>query len=151
MVLTKHAEYAIRLLMYLAQRPGRKVAIATIAEHYDISRNHLMKVSQNLARQGYIIGYRGKGGGIALARPARGIDVGKLLQDVEPNCGPAVARETTDGAFGRALYEAQGAFIAALSVYTLADLLNDEPRGNNGGTRGDPDPEAQARGCSNSC
>lgn len=150
MVLTKHAEYAIRLLTYLARRPGRKVAIATIAEHYDISRNHLMKVSQNLARQGYIIGYRGKGGGIALARPARSIDVGKLLQDVEPNVGPAVARGTTDGAFARALEEAHEAFIASLSVYTLADLLNGEPRGNNGGTR-EPTATARPQDRSGSC
>ena len=75
--------------MHLAISPGRKVSIASIAETYDISRNHLMKLSQNLARLGYVVGYRGKGGGIALARPARNINLGHLVQQIERNLQPA--------------------------------------------------------------
>ncbi len=127
MLLTKHADYAIRLLFYLAREPGHKVSIATIADHYAISRNHLMKVSQNLARLGYIIGYRGKGGGIALARPARVINIGTLLEQIERNLQPG--QDSTD-AFLRACEEARAAYVEALRVYTLADLMDSSPSGN---------------------
>ena len=146
MLLTKYADYSIRVLMYLAARPGEKVPITVIAEAYGISRNHLMKVSQNLARLGYIIGYRGKGGGIALARPARSINLGQVLERVEVNLQP-IGREDGpsvcdgDGHFHEALDAARHAFVGALASYTLADLVfgpmaGAAPRSN--GTNGHP-------------
>ena len=130
MILTKHTRYAIRILMHLAIRPGRKVSIATIAETYDISRNHLMKVSQNPAQLGYVIGYRGKGGGIAIARPARSINLGYFIQQIERNLQPA------DGVvpgqppqdiplFAQAEEYARSSYIETLSRFTLADLVDD--------------------------
>lgn len=130
MILTKHTNIAVRVLLHLAIQPGRKVSIATIAQRYGISRNHLMKVSQNLARLGYIIGYRGRGGGIALARPARNINLGHLLQQVERSLRPADGMEAGVIAprgrlFDQALEDARAAFIDSLSRLTLADLVDD--------------------------
>lgn len=128
MLLTKYADYSIRVLMYLAERPGRKVPISAIAEAYGISRNHLMKVSQNLAAHGYIIGYRGKGGGIALARPARSIRLGQVLEKVEVGLQPRVrvdaqAQNACDINFHEALDDARRAFVERLSSYTLAEIV----------------------------
>ena len=130
MILTKHTNYAIRILMHLAIKPGRKVSIASIAETYDISRNHLMKVSQNLGRMGYVVGYRGKGGGIALARPARNINLGQLVQQIERNLHPAdgiVPGQPSQDIplFDQAVEYARSAYIETLSKYTLADLVDD--------------------------
>ena len=79
-----------------------------------------MKVSQNLARLGYIVGYRGKGGGLCLARPARRINLGEVVQRMEPNLKPA--EDVAIGPpvesvrlFDRALEEAPTAFIQYLS------------------------------------
>ncbi|MHB2029507.1 MAG: Rrf2 family transcriptional regulator, partial [Acidimicrobiales bacterium] len=68
MQLTYYTDYSLRVLMYLAIRRGRIANISEIAECYGISRNHLVKVVHNLARGGFINSYRGKGGGIELAR-----------------------------------------------------------------------------------
>ncbi len=130
MNLTKHSDYAIRILLHLAAQPGKKVSIASIAETDDISRNHLMKVSQNLARLGYIVGYRGKGGGIALAKPARSINLGTLLQQVERNFRPADGFEAGLPAqpgrlLEQAIEDARAACIESLASYTLADLVED--------------------------
>ena len=130
MHLTKHADYAIRVLTQLAIQPGRKVSIATIAENENISRNHLMKVSQNLARLGYIVGYRGKGGGIALAKPARTVNLGQLLEHVERNLRPTDNRvpgqPAEDGKLlEQALEDGRAAFIESLAQFTLADLVDD--------------------------
>lgn len=128
MILTKYADYSIRVLLYLGTRPGQKIPITEIADAYGISRNHLMKVSQNLTRNRFIIGYRGKGGGIALARPARNIVLGEVLALVEPNLRsldqsslPSVL--PADQRFHEALDVARGAFLNSLSSCTLADLL----------------------------
>ena len=63
MQLTYYTDYSLRVLMYLAHQPRRRVSISEIAERYDISRNHLMKVVHNLSRGGFIKSHRGKGGG----------------------------------------------------------------------------------------
>lgn len=146
MLLTKYADYSIRVLLFLAARPGEKVPITAIAKAYGISRNHLMKVSQNLARHGYIIGYRGKGGGIALARPARTINLGQVLERVEANLQPASHADgfsvsESDGRFHDALDAARQAFVDTLSSHSLADLVfgpaaETSPRSN--GTNGHP-------------
>jgi Rrf2 family nitric oxide-sensitive transcriptional repressor len=130
MNLSKHADYAIRVLLHLAIQPGRKISIASIAETENISRNHLMKVSQNLARLGYIVGYRGKGGGIALAKPARGVNLGNLLQQVERNLRPLEGQEPDRPAesgklLEQAIEDARMRFVESLSHYTLADLVED--------------------------
>ncbi len=131
MLLTKYADYSIRVLIYLAERPGKKIPITAIADAYDISRNHLMKVSQNLARLGYIVGYRGKGGGIALAQPARNINLGQVLAQVEPNFRAADPRArpsvtSADGRFHEALNDAGRACIDSLSRTSLKDLIEAE-------------------------
>jgi len=131
MTLTKYADYSIRVLMYLGARPGRKIPIAAVAEAYGISRNHLMKVSQNLARHRFIVGYRGKGGGITLARPAGSIRLNEVLERVEPTLRHRASKsrpqlQPGDGRFHAALDTARAAFITALSQYSLADLIDDD-------------------------
>ncbi|MDX1556392.1 MAG: Rrf2 family transcriptional regulator [Xanthomonadales bacterium] len=133
MNLTKHTDYALRILLHLAIQPGRKLSIANIATTEDISRNHLMKVSQSLARLGYIVGYRGKGGGIALAKPAHTVNIGQLLQQVERNLQPVDGMEAGRPAAAghlleQALEDARTSFIQSMSQYTLADLVADALR-----------------------
>jgi Rrf2 family nitric oxide-sensitive transcriptional repressor len=139
MTLTKYADYSVRVLIYLAARPGQQVPITAIADVYNISRNHLMKVSQNLARHGFIIGYRGKGGGIMLARSARNINLGQVLAIAEPNMrspDPASLPNVcpADHHFHQILEKTRETCLSVLSTYTLAELITgpsaEEFRGN---------------------
>ena len=83
MRLNLSSDYALRLLMYLATHTERLCTITEIANHYTISRSHLMKVTHGLAQNGWITTVRGKNGGMQLARPATEIRIGAVILDCE--------------------------------------------------------------------
>ena len=84
MHLALHTDYALRTLLFLASRPGR-ANVAEVAEFYRISKDHVAKVVQSLARQGYVRSVRGIGGGIELAKRPEEIRVGQVILDCEGN------------------------------------------------------------------
>ncbi len=136
MQLTYYTDYSLRVLMYLAIRRDRIANISEIAECYGISRNHLVKVVHNLARGGVIKSYRGKGGGIELARDLKEINIGEVVRYTE---GPLKPVECFDVERNRcvianvcgladAIAEACNSFFATLDRYTLADLVKRRER-----------------------
>jgi Rrf2 family nitric oxide-sensitive transcriptional repressor len=138
MELTLYTDYALRVLMYLSVRGETRSNISDIAQRYHISRNHLVKVVHGLARGGFIQSYRGKGGGIALAREPREIGIGDVVRHTE---GPLRPAECFRGAENQCvitgacmltgiLREACDNFLATLDRYTLADLLAKRSRLN---------------------
>lgn len=83
MQLTRHTDYALRVLMYLAANPGRLVTVTELAKFYGISRNHLIKVVQGLVEHGYLHTTRGKNGGMQLACHSDKISIGKVVRKME--------------------------------------------------------------------
>ena len=136
MQLTYYTDYSLRVLMYLAVLPERRASISEIAERYDISRNHLVKVVHHLARGGFIASHRGKGGGIELARDPAEINLGEVVRYTE---GPFKPVECFDaernrcviaGACGLApvLQEARDNFLTTLDQYALPELVRQRRR-----------------------
>ena len=125
MQLTRHTDYALRLLIHLASVAGGRSQIAAVAEDQAISRTHLMKIANELSRAGFIAAVRGRGGGIALARPAEAINIGAVVEAMEPRC-PLVdctsCRLVKRCNLPGVLDEAEGAFRQALAKYSLADI-----------------------------
>lgn len=131
MRLTTYTDYTLRVLMYVAARPERLATIGEIAAAYGISRNHLMKVVNQLGTRGLLANARGKGGGMRLGKPAESIIVGDVIRKSEPDmalapclqpvAGPCVIRPACS--LRHALDEAREAFLAVLDRYTLADLV----------------------------
>jgi Rrf2 family transcriptional regulator, nitric oxide-sensitive transcriptional repressor len=83
MQLTTHTDYALRVLIYLAMHQDQLVTITELADYFQISRNHLVKVVHNLGIKGFIKTVRGKGGGICLARPPQNINIGDVVRELE--------------------------------------------------------------------
>lgn len=126
MKLTRYTDYAIRVMVHLGSQDGRLSSIAEIAERYNISHSHLMKVVQELAASGFVETVRGRSGGLCLARPAKEISLGALVRQTEDNA-PLIDCSTCliSPACGLPpiLVEATHAFFAVLDKYTVADLL----------------------------
>jgi Rrf2 family transcriptional regulator, nitric oxide-sensitive transcriptional repressor len=75
MRLTLWTGYALRTLIFVGAKRG---SLATIAESFDISKTHLMKVVNRLGQQGYLDTVRSKGGGLRMARSPAEIRVGAI-------------------------------------------------------------------------
>lgn len=126
MRLTRYTDYAMRVLLYLGARPERLCSIAEIAQAYDISQNHLMKVVSDLVNAGYLVSVRGRFGGVRLARPPAEINVGAVVRHTEDgfdlvDCGNCIIAPAC-GLTG-ALHQALAAFMNVLDGYTLENLL----------------------------
>lgn len=131
MQLTRHTDYAIRTLMYLAEHSGpERVQIQSVCEYFSISQNHLSKVVNSLAKHGFIDSQRGRGGGICLGKSPTEIKLGDIirlmeasLNPIDCNKPPCVLRNGCQ--FKGIINEAMQAFLATLDNYTLADI-NDQ-------------------------
>lgn len=135
MHLTRYTDYSLRVLLFLATRGEERSTITEIAERFQISRNHLMKVVQELSRKGYVTTIRGKHGGLLLGRRPEEICLGTLVRETEHDLAlvecfgkenqcvitPACRLRTV-------LDEALHAFLAVLDRYTLADMLGGPQR-----------------------
>jgi Rrf2 family nitric oxide-sensitive transcriptional repressor len=127
MQLTQYTDYSLRVLAYLAEvRDG--ATIGEVSEYFGISRNHLVKAVHNLSSKGFLVGTRGKGGGIRLARPAEQIRLGDVVRATEPNFAIVECFNPERSCVLSAqcglqspLQEALLAFLAVLDRHTLAD------------------------------
>lgn len=134
MRLTTYSDYAFRALIFLAVHKDEPCTIQGMAEHYGISRNHLMKVVQQLGQLGYVVTTRGRGGGIRLGKPAVEIRLGEVVRHTEEDMtlvecfDPANDRCTISRAcrLRGVLGEALAAWLAVLDRYTLADLVEND-------------------------
>lgn len=82
MNLTTQTDYALRTLMFLATCESR-ANVADVAKLFGISVNHVAKVVNLLAREGYVRSIRGVGGGIELAIAPQEISVGEVIASME--------------------------------------------------------------------
>ena len=130
MRLTTLTDYALRLLMHVAQHPDRLCTIAEVAQVYGISKAHLMKITYLLGQQGWITTVRGKGGGMRLAHAPQDINLGAVVRSIEPDfalvdCFTTNKHCSLSGQC-RLTHVLQGglaSFWAHLNQFTLADLL----------------------------
>lgn len=134
MRMTQHTDYALRMLIYLAGRPGRICTVSEVADAYRLSRNHLLKVALRLRRMGLVDTTRGRAGGIRLARNPADINLGALVRGAEDDFSLVECMQPAGGACAispvcrlRGIFgEALDAYLAVLDRYTLADAVRSQ-------------------------
>lgn len=131
MHLTRFTDYSIRVLIFLAVKGEERSTINEIAETFDISRNHLMKVVQELSQKKYVTAIRGKNGGLLLTRDPATIVLGQLVREMEHGMELVECFHSDNSCIitpscrlRPILNEALTAFLAVLDRYTLADILS---------------------------
>ena len=131
MRLTSFTDYGLRALMRLAGEPERVFTTEEIAREFGISRNHLVKVVQELSAAGFVATQRGVGGGFYLAKPAASILIGDVVRHLEDGQALVECFRGDGGAcvltpqcrLKKKLATARKAFLDELDRSTLADCI----------------------------
>jgi Rrf2 family nitric oxide-sensitive transcriptional repressor len=135
MRLSEYTDYTLRVLMYCAAHRERLVTIGELAEQHGLSKNHLMKVVNDLARQGLIETTRGRGGGLRLLKEARSITIGDVVRATETDFRLVECFDPSTNTCAlsphcrlKQLFDsALKGYFAALDGATLADLTTGLP------------------------
>ena len=135
MRLSDYTDYTLRVLMYCAQHRDRLVTIAEMADVYGVSKNHLMKIVSDLARQGLLETTRGRGGGLRLLKAPADIRVGDVVRGAETDfrlveCfdpSSDTCTLTPSCRLKNVLASALKAYFAELDAMTLADIARPGP------------------------
>lgn len=130
MRLTQHADYGLRVLMYLASRPGEYATSADLAATFGVSQHHLLKVVHRLCELGWVDAKRGPSGGVSFNPGTGDVTVGDVVRALEPQHAlvECFAPETNtcpfSGTCGLApvLMRANDAFLRELDGTRLRDI-----------------------------
>ena len=136
MHLTTYSDYSLRVLIYLASKNNGELSnIKEIAEIYDISKNHLMKIIFNMGKMGYIETIRGRNGGVRLAKLPSEINIGEIIRKTEEHFYIVECFEKHNNkcimtpvcSMKQIFHQALEAFLQVLDQYTLDDIVNQNP------------------------
>jgi Rrf2 family transcriptional regulator, nitric oxide-sensitive transcriptional repressor len=127
-MLSKTAEYALRVAVWLAQSPEESVSADRLAEVTKIPRRYLHKVVQDLGRGGLVRSQPGPGGGYAMNRSPKQVTILDVVNAVEPlqrirHCPLGLPTHTRLCPLHRELDKVYAATEEALGRVTLAQLL----------------------------
>ena len=118
MRLSEYTDYTLRVLMYCARHRQRLVTISELAEQHGLSKGHLMKVVNDLARQGLIETTRGRGGGLRLSKEPETIRIGRGAGGLE-----AVTGDLVDGGVGPSNDRSLPALVAVVAITQVVALV----------------------------
>ena len=136
MQITRQADYAVRAVIYLAER-GRASPIATaeIGRQQHISQSFLAKIMSQLAAAGIVHTLRGAHGGICLGRPLEEISLLDILETID---GPLLLNECVSDpslcplgencAVHKVWCQAQADLVDRLSSTSMAKLVQPRAR-----------------------
>lgn len=94
MMISTRGRYALRVMIDLAENQnGRYIPMKEVAERQDISLKYLERILPALAKNNFIEGVHGKGGGYKLTRAPEEYKVGDILRLTEGDLAPVACLE----------------------------------------------------------
>lgn len=94
MMISTRGRYALRVMIDLAEnQTGGYIPMKDVAGRQEISLKYLERILPALAKNGFIEGVQGKGGGYKLTRPPDAYKVGDILRLTEGDLAPVACLE----------------------------------------------------------
>lgn len=129
MHLTDHTDYSLRVLMYLNEQK-RLVTLNELSKKVGVSKNNLIKVSNQLAKLKFIETTRGRSGGLLIKEETGRRSLKEIIMQTEPSfyIAGCFSRQNCDCMFQnrcalqRSLADALHAFLGTLEQKTLNDV-----------------------------
>ncbi len=134
-LLSRHTDYAVRALCYLADYPGQVVAAEEMVRRLEMPRPFLRQILQKLNKAGIVASQKGAGGGFCLAKPPESIGLVDLIEifqgplklneclfrkKVCPNRQKCLLRDK--------LLELEAQVVAGLREITIASLVGEKEK-----------------------
>lgn len=134
MKLNQFTDIGLRALIYLTQ-PARSgpFTINQMATELNVSAHHLMKVINFMGQQEWILTFRGRNGGVKLARSPEDYRIGCIISTLEErsdisnqliNCYSPLCPLRSSCRLNPMLQGAMAAFTEHLDQYTLEDAVD---------------------------
>ncbi|RDU59984.1 Rrf2 family transcriptional regulator [Helicobacter sp. MIT 14-3879] len=136
MQLSKFSDYSFRALMYLAENDKSLSTVEKMARELNISQNHLKKIIHKLSKGNFITSFKGRDGGIRLAKNPEQINLSSVLLYTETNIDivKCLKHDTkieikelcpyyADCNLKIIVNRARDSFIEEFKKYSLSDLL----------------------------
>ena len=84
MLLSRACTYGLRAALYLAsQANSRPLLVKQIADRLGIPFHFLGKIVQGMVKAGLLLSYKGRNGGVTLARPAEQIRLREIVEAID--------------------------------------------------------------------
>lgn len=117
--------------MHLEMCTGQICTVKEIAEKYNISRNHLVKVAHSLSLRGYILSTKGRGGGLQISQKGSEATVGLIVREMENtlevfDCAGSNCPLVTACKLQSVVNEGAKAFLKVLDQYQVSDLVKNK-------------------------
>ena len=94
MMISTRGRYALRVMIDLAEHRGDGyIPMKTVAERQGLSLKYLEQILPVLAKNGYIEGIHGKGGGYRLTGTPEECSIGEILRLTEGDLAPVACLE----------------------------------------------------------
>ena len=132
MRLSKFTDYSFRTLIYLANNRYKVCTVDALYVKLKISKHHLKKIVNILAKTDLIISNKGRTGGIKLGLDPEDINLGEVIKITEENLNIADCFKNnkccsyikpSNCKIKCIMTEALDSFINEFSKYTLQELL----------------------------
>lgn len=136
MQLNDHTDFGLRILITLGASAPRRWRTKELAATHQLSFTHVQKVVQSLEAAGFVETFRGRGGGVTLARLPADVTIGEVVRRLEPHMhlvrcfrpGESGCVLAGGCALTRVLLRAKSAFLTELDGTTLQDVIQGTPR-----------------------
>jgi len=76
----RDTDYAIRALIFMLRHREKVISVSDLVRELKISRPFLRKILQKLSKKGFLVSYKGKGGGFKLTVPPGRIFLVDLIE-----------------------------------------------------------------------
>ncbi len=83
MLITRQADYAVRIVIYLAKNYGKTLTAGTLAEKTNVPKSFLPRIISTLSNRKIVITEKGKRGGVRLARTPDKISVYDVIEAID--------------------------------------------------------------------